>query len=661
MIDELLAYAGIDDRYADAFGNPATVSYETKLAMLQALGFEVHSDDDADRELARRRAEDSERAFAPVYVVQRERIDTLPPAVRAQLATQPEIGYYDCEGDGRSIRVIIVPSQAYVPAALDRAPAWGIAAQLYALRSERNAGIGDFGDLARLATLAKRAGAAALALNPLHQLHLSNPSAASPYAPLSRRYLNALYIDVGAAAAQYGVSLEDLDARALRARSQVDYPAVAAYKLRALERIFEALRTRRPWERRLRDDPGLRVAALYEAIMEACRAQDTSVYGWQQWPLELRDCRSAAVARFAATRAERVTFYGFIQWLADRQLAAAARAASGMTIGLYRDLAVGVDLSSADVWSDPQAFSLELCVGAPPDPLNLAGQNWGLPPLHPRTLQERGYEPFIALLRANMRHAGALRIDHVMGLRRLFCIPRSLPAGGAYMNYDFDAMLGIVALESQRARCMIVGEDLGTVPEGFRERTTAARIFSCRVLLFEREWDGAFRAPDAFASDAVASTGTHDLPTLAGYWSEADITTRERLGWESGEASERDRADRARTREQLLDALLAWGDLDPQRAAEIRASGTKISNDGLTALLVAAYRYLARVNSHLVLLQLEDGVGSFEQVNVPGTIDEEPNWRRKFAVDLDALETHPVFAAVVRALREARPQERGVG
>ena len=423
---------------------------------------------------------------------------------------------------------------------------------------------------------------------------------------------------------EFGVLLEGFDTRVLRDAPLVDYRGVAAYKLDALERCFEWLRGRRPWQDFAADNPGVREVALYEAIMEELCALDPQVYSWQQWPAQLQDARGAAVERFAAQHAQRVDFFVFLQWLADRQLAKAASAASTMPIGLYRDLAVGVDLASADVWSDPSAYALGLSVGAPPDPLNAAGQNWGLPPFHPRVLRERAYQPFVELLRANMRHAGALRIDHVMGLRRLFCIPRALPdSGGAYVNYDFDAMLGIVALESVRNRCMIVGEDLGTVPEGFRERTTQARVFSCSVLYFEREWGGRFRAPGDYPAQAVASTGTHDLPTLAGWWNRADGTTRE----------------------QLLDAL--------------RSSGIEVDGDQLTSLLVGAYRYLARSRSRLVLLQLEDGIGSLDQVNVPGTVDEEPNWQRKLAVPIDALPAHPIFAAIVRALREERPREGG--
>jgi 4-alpha-glucanotransferase len=572
----------IDDRYADAFGNPVVVSEATMAAMRAALG-------------------DASSSASPVRVIRAD-----------QLERPREIGYYD--------DAIVVPERAYVPQALERTPVWGVAVQLYSLRSAHNDGIGDFGDLTRLVTIASEAGASTVALNPLHQLDLSNPSSASPYAPLSRRYLNALYIDVHAAAAEFGVSLEGLDAQTLRATPLVDYPGVAAYKLEALERCYARLHESRPWHG-VTVDPHLRDVARYEAIMEELSALDDEVYSWQQWPSELQDSRGTAVERFAAQHAVRIEFFIFLQWLADRQLASAAAAASAMPIGLYRDLAVGVDLASADVWSDPSAFALGLSVGAPPDPLNAAGQNWGLVPFHPRVLRERRYQPFIDLLRANMRHGGALRIDHVMGLRRLFCIPRALPqGGGAYVNYDFDAMLGIVALESVRNRCMIVGEDLGTVPEGFRERTAPARVFSCRVLYFEREWDGRFRSPDEYPLDAVASTGTHDLPTFGGWWRGADQPARD----------------------QLL--------------AAFAAAGIEVDDNALTSLLVAAYRYLARSRSRLELLQLEDGIGSLDQVNVPGTIDEEPNWQRKLAVPIEALPTHSIFAAIVHALREERPR-----
>jgi len=350
---------------------------------------------------------------------------------------------------------------------------------------------------------------------------------------------------------------------------------------------------------------------------------------------------------FAQTHESRVAFYVFLQWLADRQLARAAGEAAKMAIGLYRDLAVGVDLASVDVWSDPDAYALGLSVGAPPDPLNAAGQNWGLPPLHPRALVARAYEPFVALLRANMRHAGALRIDHVMGLKRLFCIPREAPSGGgAYVNYDFEAMLGVVALESHLHKCMVIGEDLGTVPVGFRERLATERIYSCRVLLFERDGE-RFRAPAEYPADSIASTGTHDLPTMAGYWTGADIETRERLGWIDAEGAREEHIERERSRVALIEALREAGCIDDEEP-------------DMHAVLCAVHRFLARAGSRVVLVQLEDMLAQREQVNVPGTTSEEPNWMRKLGLPIDAFETNDMFAAILRIMREERPLSREV-
>ncbi|HVA28943.1 MAG TPA: 4-alpha-glucanotransferase [Candidatus Baltobacteraceae bacterium] len=628
-LDRLLAYARIDVEYADAFGKATRTTREGRVGILRALGYDAWDDASAQRALDDTLERDRERDLAPVYVVPQDDLARLPGAVRESLDPGIELGYWDVETAAGRTRVIVTPRAAYVPDAFG-SPRWGYAAQLYSVRSQRNWGIGDFSDLARLATIARAEGASVLALNPLHQGHLTNPASASPYAPLSRRFLNALYIDVDAAAERCGVAIDRPDLEGLRRSPLIDYRGVAFVKMQALEAIFAAGTRRDVLRAFAQRDPGLRAMACYEAIMEREVARDAEVYGWMQWPQELRDCHSPAVAAFAREHARRLEFFIFLQWLADEQLAQAARAASAMEIGLYRDLAVGVDLASVDVWADPDAYALGLSVGAPPDPLNADGQNWGLPPFHPQRLAERAYEPFVTLLRANMRHAGALRIDHIMGLKRLFCVAREHPqAGGAYVNFDFEAMLGIVALESRRHDCMVVGEDLGTVPDGFRERIGSARIFACRVLYFERENDGAFCAPEAYAREAVASTGTHDLPTLAGFWAQADPQTRERL----------------------LEAL---------RRARVLAEVANPSDLTLTELLVATYRYLGRSRSDLVLVQLEDALGSHDQVNVPGTVDEQPNWQRKVSEPLESLEQHPIFAAIARTMRDERPlNERG--
>lgn len=636
----------IEERYTDFYGRVRDVPERTKKAILNALG---PSGDEAPRSLRPVYLSATQiPADAELYAE-----DGKPVTAREGLAP----GYYRVEKAGESALLIRAPHRAYVPPALERAKQWGIAAQLYSLRSQSNWGIGDYSDLAQLARMGSESGAAAIGVNPLHELHLTNASSASPYSPASRLHLNILYIDVPEAARYVGVALTiDPERRAeierLRAAPLVAYVEVAKLKLSALREVYEAFlrgsaRGSDFAEFRAAGGERLRRFALYEALMERFAAEQPHTYGWMQWPEAYRDCNAPAVREFAEANSRSVGFYEFAQWIADVQLGAAARASEQLGVGLYRDLAVGVDANSADVWADPGAFCLELSVGAPPDPLNTAGQDWSLPPLNPFALREHGYAPYIALLRANMRHAGALRIDHVMGLMRLFCIPRGEPASdGAYLKYPFDEMLAVLALESHRNRCMVVGEDLGTVPPGFRERIAEMQIFGCRLLYFEREQDGSFRIPEAYTTDAVASTGTHDLPPLAGYWNGSDIETRCALGMHAA-AGERERefAERDTAKQKLLEMLRSRGDLGTVKAA-----------GDMFAVVLAAYRMLGRSAARLLLLQIEDIVLQQEQVNTPGTFDEVPNWRRKISLEIERIADDPRFVQLAAALRETRAE-----
>lgn len=581
----------VDPGYTDFFGRYREAPPQTTRAILDALG----PDDGA-----------AQRVLEPVYVFPAAH----PPPIPGLPGEPMEPGYYDHAFGGETTTLIAVPPHAYVPQALEDHAGWGIAAQLYSLRSAHNWGIGDFGDLARLTEIASDAGAACLALNPLHALHLTNPRAASPYSPLSRLFLNPVYIEVPAAARMLGVHaaeapLETPELRELRDRDLVDYGGVTYEKLRALRRLYNGMNHQsKPYERfrafLAHGGRRLQNLAVYQALMEFFKARNPQTYGWMQWPPEFRDPEGAAVQAHVARHARHVEFYAFLQWLADEQLSDAARRASGMAIGLYRDLAVGVDAGSADVWMDRQAFCLGIAVGAPPDPMNEQGQNWGLPPLNPRVLRRRAYAPFVELLRANMRHAGALRIDHVMGLMRLFCIPAGMPSSqGTYLHYPFEEMTGVLCLESVLNRCMIVGEDLGTVPDGFRERMAAARVFSCRVLYFEDD-------PQQYPRDAVAAAGTHDLPPLRLYWEKNGLL--------------------------------------PEDAAD----------DAVLQLVTQTYRRLGYSPALLVLAQLEDLLLQREQVNTPGTVDEVPNWQHRIPVALEQLPDDPRFKAVSSALRDAR-------
>ena len=560
--------------------------------------------------------------------------------------------------------LIVAPPRCYQPPALARRP-WALTAQLYALRSDRNWGIGDFTDLGRLADGVGRQGAAALGINPLHALFPAEPRHISPYSPSSRRFLNPLYLDVAAMPDFAGAAPPEALVAA-RAGDLVDYPAVAGLKQRAFDACYRAFAERHLGAvptvrgaafRRFQSEGGraLETFAVFTALHEHMLAERAS-FCWQDWPAPLRDAASAEVARFAAERRERVELHQYLQWEADRQLGAAARAAetAGLSLGLYRDLAVGVDPNGAEVWADPGMTVTGASVGAPPDALNMKGQDWGLAPVNPVALRREGFAPFIAALRANMRHAGLLRIDHVMALMHLYWIPRGAgPSEGAYVAYPFEALRHVVALESERQRCAVIGEDLGTVPDGFREIMAATGVLSYRVMLFERDHGGGFLPPETYPEQASAAFSTHDIATLRGFWLGRDLEWRRALDlYPSAEAGERERRDRRRERRLLLEALIA-ADTLPRAAAQLL-----LPNDDSPvfepALTEAVYRFLAGSRAGLVLVQLEDVLGEIEQANLPGTVDEHPNWRRRLALALDQILADPEFARLAATVREAR-------
>lgn len=542
------------------------------------------------------------------------------------------------------VDIVVAPPRAYLPPG--NARIWGLAVQLYTLRSRRNWGIGDFGDLETVCRLAGSHGASLVGINPLHASHRSDPEAASPYAPTSRRFLNWLTINVEALpeavdpdVQHYIASVSD-DLIALRAKAFVDYTGVAMVKAPALKLCFAALSGARAEAFAAyvaAGGEGLRRFAIHEALVAR--------YGRNaaHWPAALRAGESEAMAGFAREEPRAIDFSMYLQFCASRQLEAVAAAARNYGIALYRDLAVGVESGGSEAWGADDYVSTA-SVGCPPDLLNTLGQDWGLPPLSPVNLERDAYATFAGLLADNMADAGALRIDHAMSLMRLFWIPRGAkPVEGAYVTYPFDDLLGIVARESVRAHCMVIGEDLGTVPAGFREKMAANNILSYRILLFERDANGAFLPPDAYPELALATTGTHDLPPLAGWLEGNDIGLHERLGLIDAETARQTRASREFGIAQLRAALCATGDLrelDP--------------NTG--DIVIAAYRYLARSPARIVMLQIEDALGEVTPVNIPGTYREYPNWRRKLRDDLETIATDGRFERFARLLREIRPR-----
>ena len=593
------------------------------------------------------------------------------------------LGYHRLDIDAGAVAVqlglIVAPPACHLPEGLGPgARSWGLTCQLYGLVSAGNWGMGDFSDLAALARAAGSHGAAVLGINPLHALFAVEPLHISPYSPSSRTRLDYLYIDPAAVpgfaedeAVRELMGGEWFGATHWAARSAglVDYGAVAACKRPVLEALFRSFRSRdlgadgaaasaRGQEfRHFQRDGGQPLAdfAVFEALHEHYRRK-TNAFSWRSWPMSMRDPRSPAVTEFAAAHRDQVEFFQFLQWEADRQLAAAAAAGrdGGLSIGLYRDLAVGVDPNGAEAWADQELVAPNASIGAPPDLLSRAGQNWGLAPFNPLVLRRQGYAPFIASLRANMRHAGVLRIDHVMSLDRLYWIPSGMEArDGAYVGYPFDELLRLVALESCRTGCAVIGEDLGTVPEGFRETMRAAKSLSCRIVHFERRPDRGFVPPADYPPLAAAAAATHDLATLKGFWLGNDIGWRRRLGlYPDAHSQEAEAADRGRDRRLLLEALAHEGLLAPERFGEF------LPQDGeprySSELGDAILRYLARSRARLMLVQLDDVVGEGEQANLPGTTDRHPNWRRRGSRALEDIVVGSDLRRIAALIEEER-------
>ena len=548
-------------------------------------------------------------------------------------------------------RVIVAPKRCYEPQALlEGKKLWGACVQLYTLRSDSNWGIGDFGDLKNMLASVGERGGAFIGLNPIHALYPANPESASPYSPSSRRWLNVIYIDVNAVedfqrspAAQAWWQLAETQQalQAARQTADVDYTAVTALKLTALRLAWAEFSKREDEQMAefrqfvLREGESLYWQAAFDALHAWQSQQDPMRWGWPAWPEAYQSTSSPQVKTFCAEHADEVSFYLWLQWLAYTQFAACWHTSQqdGMPIGLYRDLAVGVAEGGSETWCDRELYCLKASVGAPPDILGPLGQNWGLPPMDPHVMVARAYEPFIELLRANMQNCGALRIDHVMSVLRLWWIPYGETADhGAYVQYPVDDLLAILALESQRHRCMVIGEDLGTVPVEIVGKLRKSGVYSYKVLYFENGPDKTFRAPKAYPQQSMAVATTHDLPTLRGYWESGDLTLGKTLGLYPDEVVLRGLyADREQAKQGLLDALHRHGCL-PKRA------GHKASLMAMTSTLNRGMqRYIADSNSALLGLQPEDWLEMASPVNIPGTSTEYPNWRRKLTVTLEQM------------------------
>lgn len=728
LLARLSRLAGILPVYSDNWQQPHFTRPETQRKLLTAMGFDVSTPQRIASAIKAHELQPWQRILKPVTVITQEHPAwvsvTLPddlatgiwtwrlhlenheilqgqfaPAALPKLAAKriaknrhtrwrldlpPQLpcGYHRLElfhtaEPCAQQSLIIVPATCYQPQAISNENrVWGLAVQLYALRSERHWGIGDFTDLRLILEHWSAQDADIIGINPVHAMFPYNPEHASPYSPSSRLFLNILYLDVEAVAdfheceearailrtPQFQTRLEGL-----RSSELVDYAGVATLKLPLLEMLFEhfcahhlqpdSSRAEAFRAFQLREGDDLHQHALFEALQEFFHRQDPAVWGWPVWPEPYRNPQSSEVRQFAENHRGRLEFFSYLQWQADLQLAAVGMRSLelGLGIGLYLDLAVSVDGGGAESWANQALYASGASIGAPPELNNQLGQDWGLPPFLPDRLRETAYAAFIRVLRHNMRHAGALRIDHVMGLMRQYWIPAGCTAAeGAYVQFPFDDLLGILALESQRNQCLVIGEDLGTVPEEVTAALPLRGILSYRLLILEKELGGNFVLPDNYPAHALTAVTTHDLPTLPGYWAGRDIMQRTALQLFSSEEARREQVvGRAQERAYLL----------------LRLEQAGLLPDGLTVnpvslpsaspeFIQSVYSYLARSPAKILMVQVEDILEVLDQINIPSTTTQHPNWRRKLPTNFETYIADRKIQTFIAAMRHERPRIR---
>ncbi|MFM0727437.1 4-alpha-glucanotransferase [Paraburkholderia strydomiana] len=609
---------------------------------------------------------------------------TAPKGEEALLAPIDEPGYHTLVINEQRVTLAIAPSRCYTvddawrtlhpDGATPTPPLWGIAAQLYGLRRSGDGGIGDYSALARVAVDSAQRGAHALAVSPTHAMFSAEPNRFSPYSPSSRLWLNVTHIDPAAVfgtdamraaldAAQAGDAWSALEGLPL-----IDWPGAVTLKLKLLRALYEQFST----HDRTQDTPralefhgfceragrALEDHARFEALQAAQLAQGGNGH-WRNWPEALRDPRSPEVEAFADANRHEVDFHLFLQWLAAKGLSHAQHAAheAGMAVGLIADLAVGCDSAGSHAWSYRDDMLQGVSVGAPPDLFNQAGQAWGLTTFSPRAMRTQGFAAFIDMLRATFAHAGGIRIDHILGLRRLWLVPEGESArNGAYLRYPLEDLLRLIALESWRHRAIVIGEDLGTVPPGFRERLDDHGIAGIRVLWFEGAHDGnGFKPPQEWDRNAVGTTTTHDLPTVAGWWRGSDITWRNRIGQTMARADGRD-AEQAAQEERAADRAALWRAFQQAGVAAPQVGPPPPDS----APVDEALAFVAATPGPLVTFPLEDLLALVDQPNLPGSIDEHPNWRRRMSLPIEEMFADGTLDDRLLAVDRARRAASGV-
>jgi 4-alpha-glucanotransferase len=629
--------AGILTEWQDVHGKTRAVGHETLRALLEILGPETGA-----REVPLVTAE----AGAAYMVPGR--------AAKAQAPQEP--GYYPVTKGKRSFTLAVAPVRQQAQGDARR---WGLAVQLYSLYRKGDGGIGTYGALRDFLRGSAEAGAGTVAVSPLHAQFSADPWRFSPYSPSSRLWMNALHIDSGEAAALLDLKPPKLAPRqGAGGDALIAWPEASRAKLKALRGLFDAAHRQgrfdggHPAARSLAafrraGGASLMGHATFEALHAHFFGSNRELWNWSQWPAEYRDPEGAAVRRFARQHRETVAFHIFLQWLAARQLQSAADAARDgqMALGIIKDIAVGADGGGSEAWSNQGRMLAGASIGAPPDAFNTLGQNWGVTTFSPNALAATGYAAFIQLLRSALQDSGGIRIDHILGLRRLWVVPNGAdPRDGAYLRYPLTDLLRLTALEAQRAGAVVLGEDLGTVPNGFRAKLDRFGIKGMQVLWFERQGPD-FMPPQKWRKSAVGMTTTHDLPTVAGWWLGKDIVWRKKLKlFAARDGAAAAAGERKRDRAQLWDAFLRAG----------VATGRQPGTHDIAKVLNGAIGYLGKAACDLVVLPLEDALGRKEQPNLPGTVTEHPNWRRRILVEAGAICRQKPAPPRLRRLAAAR-------
>lgn len=708
-VDELAELSGILPGYYDIKGNYHPASTRTKIALLQAMGYDLNNPsaaiesikfypwldiiepvhifsisesiriplyipvkDGKDKRIGiklslfdekGRRLED---LMLKDFIIQAERLIDNKRYIKIEYEQRElrQIGYFNIEiliehpepeinGLKKNSKIIIAPQRAYLPSELEKKRCWGLSVNLYSLRSSDNWGCGDFGDLKRLIPWLSRLGAAFIAINPLHVLQNTIPFGISPYSPLSRLYKNFIYLNIS----DIWPADNELKREILKLKDEklIDYEKIASLKLGALMKAFKSF-LERDYKKNtslaeefkryvLTESEDLKLFSTYMALSEKFQTTD-----WQRWPEQYRDPEGPSVKKFVEENKDDILFFQYIQWLIDSQHSEVYKRCRqvGLSIGLYHDLAIGAVKESFDVWANKGLFCLDLALGAPPDDFSPDGQNWGFPPINPVKLRQRGYDLFIKTLRKNMQYAGALRIDHALGLFRQFWIPQGEKASeGAYVSFPWEDLLRIITLESVRNKTIIIAEDLGTVGENVRESLKNYGMLSYRLFYFERNYpDPSFLEPSKYPELSLSAITTHDLPTIYGFWKGVDIEQRKGLGKYPDERTYIiQMEERQRDRSLIIEALKREGVLDKDFV---------IPEEMTEELCLAIYNYLARTPSKIVLVSLDDIIGAINQQNMPGTVDAYPNWRQKTIITLEEMLQDKRFIILGQILEKER-------